>query len=482
MQALYVWPQQPALSLFALWLASVVFLWAARDPMLNLLKSLAGLVEDGCRGVSRGCASAADELRKRGRAALLAAGQLESQGRIDRELHRIDTTFADRLGQYSKLHRKLDDLITRLEGDYGRSEEAPPEVPGWSVAVEAIAKIPAPGDPNVQKVLESIRKSSQDAEKKVLQAYRDDTSRRHKTLGSMAPAWKEIRGLMARVRDSVAKALESTRRISGYVDEYEKVRDDHAAAARTYAFSATKLFVVSLVVLSVALGGAFVNFQLISLPMSELVPAGARVGGVPVSTISALVIVLMETVLGLFLMEMLGITDLFPKLQGIPASRRKLVLGVAFCGLLFLASVESSLAVLRERIVEADSALKLSLAGSESRLVTDASSSMIPVVGQAVLGFVLPWVLALVAIPLEMLLDSARHVLGALLVLLLQGLAQLSNLGASAASSLAKILVQLYDAYVSIPLRIERAMRGHPDGGGPGRPRRAERKGEAVPS
>ena len=57
-----------------------------------------------------------------------------------------------------------------------------------------------------------------------------------------------------------------------------------------------------------------INFQLIALPMSELVPAGARIGGVPVATISALVIVLMETALGIFVMDMLEITDLFPKL------------------------------------------------------------------------------------------------------------------------------------------------------------------------
>jgi hypothetical protein len=438
--------------------------------MLNLIKSLAGLLEDGFRGTSRACNSAANEMRKRARAALLAAGQLDAQGRIDRELQRVDSAFADRLGQYSKLHRKLNDLLARLETDYGRSEEAPPEVPGWTMAVEAIASIPAPGDANVQKVLESIRKSSRDAEKKALAAYRDDTARRHKTLGGMASYWKEIRGLMGRVRDSVGKAVESTRRIQGYVEEYEKVRDDQAAAARTLGFSATKLFVVSLFVLAVALGGAFVNFQLIALPMSELVPAGARVGGIPVSTVSALVIVLMETVLGLFLMEMLGITDLFPRLQSIPSSRRTLVLGVALVGLFFLASVESSLAVLRERIVEADAALKLSLAGAEGRVVTRASTSMIPVVGQAVLGFVLPWVLALVAIPLEMLLDSARHVLASLAGFLLRAVGQTASVGATASRSLAKILAQLYDVYVSIPLRIERAMHGAGRSGGTGMP------------
>ena len=76
--------------------------------------------------------------------------------------------------------------------------------------------------------------------------------------------------------------------------------------------------------------------------------------------------------------------------------------------------MESSLAILREKIVEADAVLKLALADSTEAVVSEASNSRIPVIGQAVLGFVLPWILAMVAIPLEMLLDSGRHVVAAL--------------------------------------------------------------------
>jgi len=203
-----------------------------------------------------------------------------------------------------------------------------------------------------------------------------------------------------------------------------------------------------------------VNFQLIALPMSELVPAGARIGGMPVAMISALVIVLMETALGIFAMDMLGITDLFPKLQGVPVSRRRMLLALSLAGLFFLAGVESSLAVLRESIAEADSALKLSL-GSGDAAVAQASSSQIPVIGQAVLGFVLPWILAMVAIPLELLLDSGRHVVSALVVLVLQAVALLSRAGSHSAAKLSAMLVSLYEIYISIPLRIERAVREH---------------------
>ena len=204
-----------------------------------------------------------------------------------------------------------------------------------------------------------------------------------------------------------------------------------------------------------ALGGAFINFQLIALPMSELVPAGARVGGIPVSTVSALVLVLMEAALGIFLMDMLGITELFPKLATIPRSRRRLILWLCIAGLFFLSAVEGSLAILREQIVEADAALKLSLADEASRIVESASHSMIPVIGQAVLGFILPWVLALVAVPLEMLLDSGRHVAGSISVLFLRVLGATLNVIAMLIRHLTNITTNFYDVYISIPLRIE---------------------------
>jgi hypothetical protein len=459
MKALYLWPEHAALSLLVLWVGSVVFLWAAREPVLALLRALGEFIAEGCASVARACDSAANELRKRAHAALLAAGRLEAQGRLGREIQRIDKAFAERLGQYSGLQRRLDDLLVHLEADYQDCAITPPEVPGWSAAVQAIAQIPTPGDANVQKVLESIRESSEDAAERALKQHRDDSAKRHKLLAGMGSLWKEARDLLGRMRESVAAALETTARIHGYVEDYEKISKAEEAAARALTYSAVKLFVVSLLVLGVALGGAFVNFQLIALPMSELVPAGARIGGVPVATISALVVVLMETALGIFAMDMLGVTDLFPKLQGIPVSRRRLLLGLSLAGLLFLSCVESSLAVLRESIAEADAALRMSLAGDEARAVTQASASQIPVVGQAVLGFVLPWILAMVAIPLELLLDSGRHVVSSLVVLVLQALSLLGRAGAHSATRLTAMLAALYEIYVSIPTKLERALR-----------------------
>lgn len=483
MQSLYLWPEQPALSLALLWIGSTIFLWAARVPMLRMLHGLGDALQQGFEGLAVRCRDLASAVRERSQEALLAAGTLELQGKLDREFHRIDQGFSQKLEKYAGLHRRLDELLLRLDADYKQCGEAPPEVPGWTAAVESIANLPPTTDPNVHKVLEGIRKSLLDAEKKALQSYREESARRHKTLGTMSAGWRELRVLMTRMKESVSKALETVTRINGYVDEYEKLHHEREEAARARTFSAMKLFVVSLLVLGIAAGGAFINFQLIALPMSELVPAGARIGGVPVATVSALVIVLMEVAVGFFLMDMLGITDLFPKLAGIPSERRRLILGIAFLGLLFLASVESSLAILREQIVEADAALKLALAGDAGRsasVVAEASQSRIPVIGQAVLGFILPWILAMVAIPIEMLIDSSRHVLAWGTSLFLQAIGGLASGLAHGVKAGFGILPNLYDAYVAIPLRIERSLRGEDEPAPPARPgRRADSRGVA---
>jgi hypothetical protein len=102
----------------------------------------------------------------------------------------------------------------------------------------------------------------------------------------------------------------------------------------------------------------------------------------------------------------------------------------------------------------------MALAGSADVAVTEASRSQIPVVGQAVLGFILPWILAMVAVPLEMFLDSGRHVVAALVAAVLGGFGNLSRVLAHLIRSIGQLMPNLYDVYISIPLRIEGWIRG----------------------
>jgi hypothetical protein len=410
--------------------------------------------------VARWCKSVSLSLAQRDREMVLEMGKGDGEGKVTREFRRIEGSFAKELGRYPKLHRKMDDLVSRLDSDYGECGSAPPSPPGWAEATAAVAKMPENGDNMVKKVLEEIHRSAQASEKKALQEYREGTAKRHKILNEMAPMWKELKHIAAEAGKSVAAALESTKRIDSYMTTYEQARKGDEKAARKTGWQSTQLFVVSLIVLAVAMGGAFVNFNLIALPMSELVPSGSRIGGIPVSTVAALVIVLMEIAAGIFVMEMLGITSFFPKMDLLPSSRRRIILGVSLGGLLLLACIESSLAILREQIVESASALKHSLAGVSDKAVADPAFSRIPVVGQAVLGFILPWILAMVAVPLETLISTGGHITLTLTAGILALFANVTRILAHGARYLVETVRHVYDIYIILPLQLERLATG----------------------
>src|SRR5262249_1794571 len=97
MKSIYFWPESPGLSLLALGVLSARFLWAAREPMLQMLRGVGRSLEGGFSSLAAWCRAAAARQEARCREVLLAAGELELHGRLDRELHRIDASFTEKL-------------------------------------------------------------------------------------------------------------------------------------------------------------------------------------------------------------------------------------------------------------------------------------------------------------------------------------------------------------------------------------------------
>ena len=252
---------------------------------------------------------------------------------------------------------------------------------------------------------------------------------------------------------------ENSRNIEKYMTQYEKISAAEPESIDLLSSKVTKLFIISLIVICVGLVGAFINFNLIALPMSELVPAGVRVAGMAVSEISALVIVASELVLGIFLFEAIGVTHTFPQIANMTRGKRKIILFGCLLGLLFLSSVEASLAILRENLAEAKNALDISLAGG-SAAVSDEINSRITVIGQAMLGFVLPWILAVIAIPLEMFIEASQHTFAKLYTVFITLHCHLANMIAYLIEGFFNILVHLFDIYIIIPVQIANLFSG----------------------
>ncbi len=216
--------------------------------------------------------------------------------------------------------------------------------------------------------------------------------------------------------------------------------------------AATQFFIAGFV-LMIATGGAIINFNLIALPMSEMVGGGSYIGAFKTSDVAALVIILVELAMGLYLMESLRITRLFPIIGQMDDRTRRRMIWITFTILFIMAGVEASLAFMRDRLAADMQALRQSLADVE---VVATANNWIPTVGQMVMGFILPFALAFVAIPLESFVHAARTVLGGVFAALLNALAFVFRLTGNVARYGGELGVNLYDLAIFPSLWIER--------------------------
>lgn len=127
--------------------------------------------------------------------------------------------------------------------------------------------------------------------------------------------------------------------------------------------------------------------------------------------------------------------------------------------LIILAAIESSLALMRDMLVADKASLMRDLA-SVAPAASDGLLTSIPMVGQMIMGFVLPFALAFVAIPFESVVHSLRTVLGVFLVQGMRGLGVGLRFAGLLFKRLAKILELFYDVTIVVPLMIERWVMG----------------------
>ena len=457
--------QSPVLSLLLLAALGLLFLYAARRPIHDAIEALTRAAARSLRLAAVALGRMAHDLRTRNQLVLLAHGREEVRQAIEREFQRVSVLVQRDLQGYPALQRKLLEDITRMEEDYRRCGEVPAPPPEWVKAVEVLAKIRERGDGLVRKLLEEIANSVDRIYASVVEEYRRSYQERHKILERFVPFGRSLNETLLKVDRNITGLQESATRIDAQMEKYEQIEAGAERVEHALTSSAGVQFVISGLVLLIALGGAFVNFWLIARPMSAMVGGGEYLaGGFEASHVAALVIILVEATMGLFLMETLRFTHLFPRIHNLHDRMRMRMMWVAFAILLILAGVEVALAVMRDQIIAADLALKRGLGGEVEVVAVEMGwVARIPVAGQMILGFILPFALAFVAIPLEYFIYSARTVLGALLVFALRAVAFGLRLAGTVVRQVGRVLTMLYDAVIFLPLVIERgvlALRG----------------------
>ncbi len=437
-------------------------LYFARQPAHSSIRSFVRILHNALRLASNSILGAEQKLQARNREVLLAVGREAAERMIEREFERVEAMVKKDLAEYPALQRRVSEEITRIAEDYEKSTNVPPDPPGWSKAVESVAAIPAKGDPMVGQILQDIQTSLIKAQGKAIEEYRKSSLMRHAILKRIMPYWQNVQQILHSVEKNITSVVERSKAIGRYMDEYEEILKKSDKAVRVLSSSALSQFFVSALVLCVAIGGAMINFTLIARPMAEMVGGQSLIMGFRTSEIAALVIILVEVSMGLFLMESLRITRLFPVIGALNDKLRVRMIWITFSILLILASVEAGLAFMREILLQDELATSALLRGEGTPTYDTANFVWIKTAAQMGMGFILPFALVFVAIPLETFIHSLRTVLGMSGVAMLRGLAAALRFFGNVFRYSGGLLINLYDLFIFAPLWIEGALKGGP--------------------
>jgi len=441
-------------------LLAVIALYLTRAPAHSAIQSMCRVLHAALRMGSVAVFGAETRLAERNREVLLAAGREASERIIEREFERMEGAVNRDLAEVPALERQVQEELKRIEEDHTESIDVPPSPPGWAHAVEAVANIPSKGDPMVANILEKIHESLVEAQDKARDEYRTATRNRHEHLKKLMPYCRKIGQSLVKVDKNIENLLHRSKVIDRQMDEYENILQGSDRAVRMLSSSSLVQFFVSALVLAIAIGGAVINFHLIARPMAEMVGGNNSIGDFKISDIAALVIIMVEISMGLFLMESLRITRLFPVISALPDITRLRMLWITFGILLMLASVEAGLAYMREILLQDELATSAVLRGEANG--TYASGFMwITTAAQMGMGFILPFALVFVAIPLETFVQSLRTVFGIVGGGLLRALAVSLRVLGGMSYHLGHVLVDIYDMLIFFPLWVERRLRAH---------------------
>jgi hypothetical protein len=452
---IYLIVPNPVLSGLIWFFVLSAVLYFARLPAQKYILAFSMVIHSALRLAANSVKLAESRLQARNREVLLEAGREATERMIEREFERVENTVMNDLSQYPALQRKLSERLVRIDEDYKQSTEVPPDPPDWCKVVESVAGIDSNGDAMVAHVLKDIHKSMVKAQDKAIKEHRRACMERHGILKNMMPHWRSVKRVLGEVDANISSILERATKIGRYMHDYEEIIKGSDRATRVLSSSALSQFFVSAFVLAIAVGGAMVNFTLIARPMAEMVGGQNFIGTFKVSEISAIVIILVEISMGLFLMESLRITRLFPVIGALNDRLRIRMIWITFSFLFILASVEAGLAFMREILMEDELATSALLRGDVASAVAASNFAWITTAAQMGMGFILPFALVFVAIPLETFVHSTRTVVGIVAAAFLRAIAFLLRLTGNIARYGGKIVVNLYDLVVFGPLWLE---------------------------
>lgn len=311
-------------------------------------------------------------------------------------------------------------------------------------------------------------------------------------LTPIRPALTALKTEGPRLRDIADKLTKTQQEFDKHADdvnksfvEFEQIvksEDRTAVAAKASIFVP---WLIAVLITAIALAGVFLNFFLIERPMSEIVGEGARIGGVGLPAVAAIVVIFLEFVAGVILMDAAGFTKLIPAFHSMTQSSRRIMFFVAFGFLAAFSVLEITLSIVREEIIEqqqetrdiANRAL-LAPAATPDAATPDAAATpaeegtatarerpnvfglQLSTFAQVILAAIIPWLLAAAALPLEAIVRNSVFMVSIAGSYLMLFAAFLFKTLSVLFKNVGLFILAIYDLIIFAPLWVERRVKG----------------------
>ena len=333
-----------------LFTCAMAALYVARIPAHNAINNLISGLYGALRLMARSLSSTSHDMRQRNREVLLNLGREQSERELQKQFHEISAFVQRDLGGYPKIQQDIREHIIAIQQDYDASQLTPVALPEWTQAAESVAKLKSSNVDASSHLLSQIHETAERQHRDNLKSFSETNSKRNKLLQRILPHWRKLSFSIDDTSSRLSEILTRSEKIDQQMMRFTEIKAETDQAVGLLRSSTAAQFLISAVVIAVAAAGAFFNFHLIALPMSEMVGSVQRIGGVKVSDLAALVIICLEMSAGIFLLESLRITKLFPLIGSMDDRTRRTIMAASAGVLLTLACTESALAFMRDQI------------------------------------------------------------------------------------------------------------------------------------
>ncbi len=465
-------------------IALILVMWMAREPLRRVLWQIFFITGRmfGRWGLWLG---------EHGRNARVNCSEKIASHRAD-ELQERMLMLEDRIGHRAeKLPKETGPIIARLDKSTHALAGTASELADINVedAAERAFRAAMPsieGGRNLSKLERTIAQQTAKAMSERLTPVRPALT----TLKTEAPRLRDIAEKLTKTQQEFDKHAEDVNRAFLEFEQIVRSEDRVAVAAKA---SIIIPWLIAVLITAIALAGVFLNFFLIERPMSEIVGEGARIGGVGLPAVAAIVVIFLEFVAGVILMDAAGFTKLIPAFHAMTQSSRRIMFFVAFGFLSAFSVLEITLSIVREQIIEqqqetrdmANRALMapVALVPAPDAATPDPAPTepaapenhrpnvfglQLSTFAQVILAAIIPWLLAAAALPLEAIVRNSVFMASIATSYLMLLMAFVFKTLSVLFKNVGLFVLAVYDLIIFAPLWVERRVKGvtHSKGGG----------------